>query len=30
VYVGQGDYERIVGVLDAAFAGTGQPAAPIW
>ena len=30
VYVGQGDYERIVGVLDAAFSGTAQPAAPIW
>lgn len=30
VYVGQGDYERFVGAIDEAFAGTAQPAPPIW
>jgi hypothetical protein len=30
VYIGQGDYERLVGALDEAFGGTAQPAAPIW
>jgi hypothetical protein len=30
VYIGQGDYERLVAVLDETFGGTAQPAAPIW
>ena len=30
VYIGQGDYERLVTVLDEAFYGTPQPATPIW
>jgi hypothetical protein len=29
-YVGEGDYERLVTSIDAAFAGTGQPPTPIW
>jgi hypothetical protein len=30
VYIGQGDYDRLVTVLDETFAATHQPAAPIW
>jgi hypothetical protein len=30
VYIGQGDYDRLVSILDEAFAGTAQPAPPIW
>ncbi len=30
VYVGQGDYDRLVAVLDESFAGTAQPPAPVW
>jgi hypothetical protein len=30
VYIGQGDYDRLVAVLDEAFAGTAQPPATIW
>ena len=30
VYIGQGDYDRLVAVLDESFAGTAQPATPIW
>ena len=30
VYIGQGDYDRLVSVLDAAFAGTAQPPAQVW
>jgi hypothetical protein len=30
VYVGQGDHARLVATLDQAFAGTAQPATPIW
>ena len=30
VYVGQGDYDRLVAVLDESFAGTAQPPVPIW
>ena len=30
VYVGQGDYDRLVAVLDESFAGTAQPPTPIW
>jgi hypothetical protein len=30
VYLGQGDYDRLVAVLDEAFAGTAQPQTPIW
>jgi hypothetical protein len=30
VYIGQGDYDRLVSTLDEAFAGTAQPAVPIW
>ena len=30
VYIGQGDYDRLVAVLDEAFAGTAQPETPIW
>ncbi len=30
VYIGQGDYDRLVRVLDESFAGTAQPATPIW
>jgi hypothetical protein len=30
VYVGQGDLERLLAALDAAWAGTAQPQAPIW
>ena len=29
-YMGQGDYDRLVAVLDESFAGTAQPPAPIW
>ena len=30
VYVGQGDYDRLVAVLDESFAGTAQPQTAIW
>ena len=30
VYIGQGDYDRLVAVLDESFAGTPQPAVPVW
>ena len=30
VYIGQGDYDRLVAVLDQSFAGTAQPATPVW
>ena len=30
VYMGQGDYGRLVAVLDESFAGTAQPPAPVW
>ena len=30
VYVGQGDYDRLVAVLDESFTGTAQPPAPVW
>jgi hypothetical protein len=30
VYLGQGDYDRLVAVLDESFDGTAQPPAPIW
>jgi hypothetical protein len=30
VYIGQGDYDRLVSVLDESFAGTAQPATPVW
>lgn len=30
VYIGQGDYDRLVAVLDESFAGTAQPPTPIW
>lgn len=30
VYVGQGDYDRLVATLDEAFALTAQPSTPIW
>jgi hypothetical protein len=30
VYLGQGDYDRLVAVLDEAFAGTAQASAPVW
>ena len=30
VYLGQGDYDRLVAVLDESFSGTAQPPAPIW
>jgi hypothetical protein len=30
VYVGEGDYERLVAALDEAFAGTAQPQPAIW
>jgi hypothetical protein len=30
VYVGQGDYDRLVAALDESFAGTAQPPVPIW
>jgi hypothetical protein len=30
VYIGQGDYDRLVTVLDESFAGTAQPPTPIW
>ena len=30
VYIGQGDYDRLVGVLDESFAGTAQQPTPIW
>lgn len=30
VYIGQGDYDRLVAVLDESFAGTAQPATPVW
>jgi hypothetical protein len=30
VYVGQGDYDRLVAALDGAFAGTAQPRTPVW
>jgi len=30
VYVGEGDYARLVAALDETFAGSGQPATPIW
>ena len=30
VYIGQGDYARLVAALDEAFAGTAQPTAEIW
>ena len=30
VYIGQGDYDRLVSVLDESFAATAQPATPIW
>jgi hypothetical protein len=30
IYTGQGDYDRLVAVLDQSFAGTAQPLAPIW
>ena len=29
-YIGQGDYDRLVAVLDESFAGTAQSPAPIW
>ena len=29
-HIGQGDYDRLVAVLDESFAGTAQPPAPIW
>ncbi len=29
-YIGQGDYDRLVAVLDESFAGTAQPPTPIW
>jgi hypothetical protein len=30
VYLGQGDYDRLVAVLDESFAGTAQPATSVW
>ncbi|HWN22859.1 MAG TPA: hypothetical protein VNP93_12860 [Gaiellaceae bacterium] len=30
VYIGQGDYDRLVAVLDESFADTAQPATSIW
>jgi hypothetical protein len=30
VYIGEGDYERLVAVLDGAFYATPQPPTPIW
>jgi hypothetical protein len=30
VYLGEGDYDRLVAALDDAFAGTAQPKAQIW
>lgn len=30
VHLGQGDYDRLVAVLDESFAGTAQPPTPIW
>jgi hypothetical protein len=30
VYLGQGDYDRLVAVLDESYAGTAQPATPVW
>jgi hypothetical protein len=30
VYIGQGDYDRLVAVLDESFAGTAQPQVPVW
>jgi len=30
VYIGEGDYDRLIAVLDESFAGTAQPATPIW
>jgi hypothetical protein len=30
VYIGQGDYDRLVAVLDESFTGTAQPPAAIW
>jgi hypothetical protein len=30
VYVGEGDYERLVASIDETFMGTPQPATPIW
>jgi hypothetical protein len=30
VYVGEGDYDRLVTAIDETFAGTGQPPTPIW
>ena len=30
VYLGQGDYDRLVAVLDESFAGSAQPATPVW
>lgn len=30
VYVGEGDYERLVAVVDETFAGTAQPLVAIW
>jgi len=30
VYVGEGDYDRLLGSLDDFFAGTAQPSPPIW
>jgi len=30
VYAGQGDYDRLVAVLDESFAGTAQPPTAIW
>lgn len=30
VYLGQGDYDRLVAVLDEAFAGTAQPGTPVF
>ena len=30
VYVGQGDVARLVTAVDLSFAGTAQPATPVW
>ena len=30
VYIGQGDYDRLVAVLDESFAGTAQRPVPVW
>lgn len=30
VHIGQGDYDRLVGVLDESFAGTAQLPTPVW